>query len=116
MTRHILLLAIIPIAPDAAVLKTTAGVDFGNVNSVTVDAQGYIYEVGVALSASFPTTPGPFSHFSGRTDVFVMKLMPDASAVVWSVLVGGSEDESATAVTVDHVGDIYVTGSTNSPD
>jgi hypothetical protein len=58
---------------------------------------------------------------TANSDAFVAKLNPTASQGVqlqWSSYVGGSGSDSSTGVAVDPVGatNVYITGTTNSPD
>jgi hypothetical protein len=53
--------------------------------------------------------------FGGKSDVFVTKLDPTGTRLVYSTFLGGSESEAPTAITVDEAGSIYVVGQTNSP-
>ncbi len=67
------------------------------VNQITV-SNGQIY---AAVSAS--------------NDIFVTKLDPDGN-IVYSTYFGGSANDSASAMTVDAAGNVYVTGITTSRD
>lgn len=58
---------------------------------------------------------------TANTDAFVAKLNPNAlqgEQLQWSTYVGGSGNDSSTGVAVDPVGatNVYITGTTNSPD
>jgi hypothetical protein len=52
----------------------------------------------------------------GFEDVFVTKLNPTGSALVYSTYLGGSEFEEGRGIAVDGAGSAYVTGYTNSTD
>jgi beta-propeller repeat-containing protein len=86
--------------------------------SVAVDAAGNAYVDGRTISADFPTTPGAFRTTApgGRFDVFVSKLNPTGSALVYSTYLGGSSDDVSRAIATDGVGNAYVTGFTSSGD
>ncbi len=51
----------------------------------------------------------------GSTDVFVTKLDPLGN-IVYSTYFGGRGNDSATAMAVDAAGNVFVTGTTDSPD
>jgi len=57
---------------------------------------------------------------SAASDAFVAKLNPNApqgQQLVWSTYVGGSQNDSGTGVALDSgATNVYVTGTTNSPD
>jgi gliding motility-associated-like protein len=54
------------------------------------DSQQNIYFAGKTRSANFPVTPGTFSTgFSGDYDVFVIKLNPTGTQLIFSTFIGG---------------------------
>src|SRR5690606_39096217 len=53
--------------------------------------------------------------FNGASDVFVSKLNPTGSMLLYSTFVGGSEQDSGRALDLDAAGNVYVTGITQSP-
>jgi hypothetical protein len=84
---------------------------------VAVDAAGSAYVTGYASSADFPTTPGAFDTSSnGFEDVFVTKLNPAGTALVYSTHLGGTSSDLGNAIAVDAAGNAYVTGETVSAD
>ncbi len=95
--------------------------DFGN--AITVDSLGNVYVAGGTTSPDFPTTSGVFQTTYGGADggyqsvngdVFVTKLSPDGSSLVYSTYLGGSGDDNAYGIVVDATGNVYLTGGTNS--
>ena len=82
---------------------------------IYVDEEGIAYVTGYAESADFPTTPGAYDT-SGPWDAFVTKLNADGSDVVYSTLLGGSEVDSGSGITVDVSGNAYISGHTSSSD
>lgn len=104
--------------------------EFGN--GITVDAEGNAYVVGTTLSPDFPTTVGAFDTTYGTdgtcnssilddflvriSDVFVTKLNPTGSALVYSTFLGGSKSDLGNNITVDVSGNAYVIGDTDSTD
>jgi Bacterial Ig-like domain (group 1)/Beta-propeller repeat len=86
-------------------------------HDITVDASGSAYVTGFTQSSDFPTTVGSFdTTHNGLVDVFVTKLNPAGSALVYSTFLGGSVNDFGSAIAVDTSGNAYVTGSTSSPD
>src|SRR5215213_362446 len=83
---------------------------------ITVDASGNAYVTGLTDSVDFPTTSGAFdtTHNGGIDDVFVTKLNPTGSALVYSTFLGGSGIELGLGIAVDSSGSAYVTGRTGS--
>lgn len=75
-------------------------------NAIATDPSGNIYLAGNAIVDSS----------SGQTTVLVMKLNPQASAILYTRYVGGSRSDNANAIAVDRAGDTYIAGVTTSPD
>jgi hypothetical protein len=97
------------------------GLDIGT--GIAVDAAGDAYVTGYTFSPNFPGTPVSGMAPSGtRSDIFVTKLNPAGTAVLYSALIGGTHPASgnavnkAGAIAVDAAGDAYVTGITNTSD
>jgi hypothetical protein len=84
---------------------------------IALDAAGDAYVTGQTGSSDFPTSGGAFdtSH-NGGSDVFVTKLNPAGSALVYSTFLGGSGLDQGTGIALDGVGDAYLTGQTASSD
>jgi len=104
-----------------------------SVATMTVDSSGSIYLAGSTNSSDFPITAGSYDPtFNGGPcpmgtymgvpinrycrDVFVTKLNPLGTALVFSTYVGGVGGDDAYAMAVDTNGNVYVTGATNSSD
>jgi hypothetical protein len=108
-----------PLVIDPAVsFSTYLGGGFGDgATGMTLDSAGNIYLYGDTNSPDFPTSSGAYQkNLAGDVDAFVTKLTPDGSRVLWSTYLGGNGDESPTKVAVDTEGNVYVTGTTLSPD
>jgi hypothetical protein len=87
-------------------------------NSITVDAAGNTYIVGVTDSTNFPTA-SPFQSALGGPpeDCFVAKLSP-SGALVYCTYLGGNEEDFGSTIAVDAGGNAYICGftaSTNFP-
>lgn len=84
---------------------------------IAVDSTGSAYVIGRTSSADFPTTEGALQRTfgGGSLDVFILKLDPSGS-VVYSTLLGGQGLDRYGGITVDHAGNAYVTGWTDSDD
>jgi len=86
---------------------------------IAVDAEGSAYIVGVTDSIDFPTTPGALQPqvVSSGNHLFVTKLNPTGSALVYSTYLGGSNpNDRPFSIAVDANGSAYLTGSTFSAD
>ncbi|UFP92794.1 SBBP repeat-containing protein [Gloeobacter morelensis] len=86
-------------------------------DEIALDRAGSVLVAGVTASGDFPVSAGAFqSTPGGGEDAFVAKLNPAGSALVYSTLLGGSEDDVADAIDLDSEGNAVVTGVTASPD
>ena len=75
--------------------------------------------MGITQSSDFPTTTGAFRRTGaaiGFTDVFVTKLNPTGTALVYSTFIGGSDLDWGRAIALDASGNAFVTGTTGSQD
>jgi hypothetical protein len=86
--------------------------------AIAVDAAGNAYVAGYTLSADFPLkNPYDRSLGNGDEDVFVTKLNPAGSALVYSTYLGGRNSyDSANGIAVDTAGNAYITGRTGGSD
>lgn len=81
---------------------------------IAVNASGHAYVVGDAKE-DFPTTTGALQPtFGGYRDVFVTKLNPTGSALVYSTYLGGTGRDVGMAIALDIAGNVYVTGTTEA--
>jgi hypothetical protein len=81
-----------------------------------VDSSGSAYITGGTLSNNFPTLNPIQGTYAGGGDVFVTKLNPAGSALVYSTYLGGSKADSGSGIAVDSSGSAYITGMTESTD
>lgn len=81
--------------------------------AIAVDSAGCAYVTGFTNSSDFPTVK-PLQPFRGPTDVFVAKLNPSGSALIYSTHLGGGADDEGMGIAVDASGNAYVTGHTES--
>jgi len=88
---------------------------------ITVDKQGFIYLVGGTHSPDFPVTQGAYdTSFNGEGewagDVYVVKLNPSGSDIVFSTYLGGKVEDTANQIGLDSKGNIVIAGATCSSD
>ncbi len=82
---------------------------------IAVDADGNVYLAGSTDSTDFPLSNlGALP--AGTDHVFIAKLDPTGSNLIYADYLGGSSDDYGFAVTLDASNQIYVTGSTSSSD
>jgi hypothetical protein len=121
------------LAPDGASLiySTYLGTIYTESgDGIAVDASGNAYVMGQTNSADFPTVNAVQPAYGGGScnqgtyfypcyDVFVTKLNPSGSALVYSTYLGGNRDEAfffnqVGDIAIDAAGHAYVTGYTES--
>lgn len=97
--------------------------------TATFDADGYLYS-GVSVFGfaygfySFPTTAGAYQvnfgggsfTFNGGSDIGLTKYDSTGSFMVYSTLLGGMGDELPHSLITDPYGQLYMLGTTSSPD
>lgn len=100
---------------SSLIYSTFLGTSGGeNGEAIARDESGNVYITGSA-SSSFPVTSGAFdeSH-NGGMDVFVSKLNATGSALLYSTLIGGSNDDAGRGIALDRSGNMLLTGATYS--
>jgi hypothetical protein len=103
--------------PDGSTLlySTYLGGDADDVGySIAIDGSGSAYVTGITQSENFPVLSGTQNSYEGGTDVFVTKLTPAGSGLVYSTYLGGGFFEDCYSIAVDASGSAYVAGSTES--
>jgi hypothetical protein len=93
------------------------GASAGVGSAIAVDGTGAACVAGQTGSSDFPTTVDAYDRsLDGPSDAFITKLNADGSALVFSTLLGGSDDDYASGVALDSGGAAVVVGSTYSVD
>ena len=84
-------------------------------SAIALDSDGNIYVAGTSASPNFPRSPGAYQNrLVGGNDVFVAKLNPTGTAVLYATQVGGADEEFGISLAVDRFGNALVGGSTRS--
>ena len=108
--NHALPLTLDPLLTYSTYLGGNNG-DFGY--GIAVDAAGNTYITGKTFSTNFPGASGTNA---GSDDIFVAKLNPSGTALIYSTYLGGSGSDTGLAIAIDGGGNAYLTGNTNSSD
>ena len=105
---------------DGAVLSATflggSGDDIPT--AMAIDAQGWVYIAGTTSSRNFPRSEGAFqdTNRSQTTTGFVAKLHGSLTGGEFATYLGGNAPTRITAIAPDHLGNTYVTGTTDALD
>ena len=84
---------------------------------ITLDASGNLYLTGLTASPDFPhTTDLTTDNILVNENCFVTKLNSAANAIIYSTLIGGSNEDGCAGIAVDSAGNAYVAGTTASTD
>lgn len=84
--------------------------------SIAVDPDGNVYLTGNTYSTDYPTVNAYQSSNAGGSDIFLTKIDPTGSTLVYSTYLGGGNFDFAFDVAVDANGSAYLTGFTLASD
>ena len=111
-----------PLVVDPLIYSTLlGGASADYALALAVDAEGHAYVAGFTGKAAdgepdFPTTPGAYNRsFAGFNDIFVAKLNPTGTALIYATYIGGGGLDFGNAIAVDRDGNAYVTGRSQLP-
>ena len=116
-----------PLIIDPTLIYSTyLGDDFAEAQAVAINPSvGAVVAGWIAQGSSYPTTTGPFGPAAGSANAVVTEFNASGTALAYSAVFGGSEDETTVAgtstdealgVALDSSGNIYLTGFTNAVD
>ncbi len=96
------------------VYSTYLGAGYDGATGIALDSADNAYVTGAAGENNFPTVHPIQATFGGYYDVFVSKIDPTGSQLVYSTYLGSSGDDEATGIAVNAAGAAYITGYTDS--
>ncbi len=85
-------------------------------NAISVDSNGDCYLAGSTTSVDFPVANAIQASAFGLTDVFVTRFSSGGQTLIFSTYLGGTSDDTALGLSVDAMGNIYLSGETRSTD
>ena len=79
--------------------------------AIAIDSAGNAYVTGETFSPDFPVTPSAFqSTPGGDFDMFVSKLDPTGSSLLYSTYLGGTGSDLGTTIAADNSGNAFIGG------
>ena len=85
--------------------------------TATYDEQGNLYGGGSVFSAGYPTTIGAYDgSYAGGTDIGISKFSTDGTTMLYSTYLGGISAELPHSIIVNDNNELFVLGTTSSPD
>ncbi|MBC8354746.1 MAG: SBBP repeat-containing protein [Planctomycetes bacterium] len=106
----------LPLVIDPVVVYSTflGGTNQELAYDIATDAADNAFVVGHTLSNDFPDQSALQGSHGGGFDVFVSKLDPTGTSLVWSTYLGDSGNDFGRGIALDATGNVYVTGDTDS--
>ncbi|HJZ67087.1 MAG TPA: SBBP repeat-containing protein [Blastocatellia bacterium] len=106
-----------PTGSNLLYLSYSGGSGADSATGIAVDSAGSAYVTGQSQSDDFPVNRAfQPDRLLSATNSFVIKLSPSGGSLSYSTYVGGSVQDSSSAMAVDRFGSAYVVGYTLSPD
>ncbi|MBN1290687.1 MAG: SBBP repeat-containing protein [Candidatus Latescibacteria bacterium] len=98
------------------VYSTFIGGSYDDGNSrLCIDDEGCVYITGETDSFDFPTTAEALdTTHNGVGDVFLCRINPSGSVLIFSTFLGGSKNDYIGGISVDNRNNVYITGYTYS--
>jgi WD40 repeat protein len=81
-----------------------------------VAPDGSVASAGATTAADFPTFHAFQPTLSGAQNAFAARLAAGGNGLIFSTFVGGHQTDTALGLALDSSSNVYVTGSTSSPD
>ena len=82
---------------------------------IAIDSNGNSYISGITYSDNYPTTPGAYDPtYNSGGDVFMTKINPAGSSLLYSTFIGGNVEDIARGIEIDSNGNAYIGGYTQS--
>jgi Beta-propeller repeat/Abnormal spindle-like microcephaly-assoc'd, ASPM-SPD-2-Hydin len=83
--------------------------------AIVLDQNDDAFILATTSSNTFSTVNG-LAPYAGGNDVLLVEIDPAAGSQLFATYLGGSADETATAMAIDTEGNLYLTGTTDSTD
>jgi hypothetical protein len=84
------------------------------VNGVQADSSGNVYVTGETAASNYPVVGGQSGLSSGSEEVYITKLDPTGTQILFSTYIPAPGFNSASAIALDPSGNVYVAGVAGS--
>lgn len=86
--------------------------------TATYDEDGNLYAGAISFGQGYPTSAGAIdpTHNGGAIDIGISKFSADGTQLLYSTFLGGAGNESPHSLVVNEDNELYLLGSTGSPD
>jgi hypothetical protein len=110
--------ALLSVSGDSLLYSTFLGGSGSDVGrDLNLDYLGSLYVTGETGSIDFPVAGYAIqSNLRGSRDAFLIKFNDDGSDLAFSSYLGGDADDSSYGIAVYDLGQVFITGGTNSSD
>jgi hypothetical protein len=85
-------------------------------SDIAVDHSGCVFVATATRSTDFPVKNPIQCSNAGGLDALVCKLSADGSSLIYATYLGGTADDRANSIALGPSGNVYITGTTFSPD
>ncbi len=85
-------------------------INAGTPGSIAVDSTGAAYVTGDTQSDDFPVLNAYQPSLIGTSDIFITKISPSGSSILYSTYLGGERTEAGFGIAVDSKGVAYIVG------
>ncbi|HJS29517.1 MAG TPA: SBBP repeat-containing protein [Anaerolineales bacterium] len=83
---------------------------------VALDSARNAVVVGTTISVDYPADIALDELLVGNRNVLLTKINSDGGGLEFSIFLGGTGDDVGRSISIDSTGEIYLTGTTDSPD
>ncbi|NET26900.1 SBBP repeat-containing protein [Okeania sp. SIO1I7] len=90
------------------------GIDFDSAIDIEVDNNSNAYITGSTRSFDFPLENPLQNFYGGDSDIFITKLNPEGSDLLFSTFYGRGDGDSGSGIAIDLAENIYISGTTGT--
>lgn len=107
------------ISSNGSQLRFSTLIPWGPISDMVLTGDGIPYLMGTnsGAAADLPTTPGCYDNETDSSPTaYILKFNYHNRTTIYATYLGGSSQDSPSSMSMDRDGNIYLTGTTGSPD